>query len=73
MSEEPAGTNGLVPTPPTEGCCLNPAVFGGGGGGVRAGEAKAPMLAHRDNSFRLDLINFSAKGPHPMFSPFVVL
>lgn len=45
----------------------------GGGGGGGGGGAKAPVLAHRDNSFRLDLINFSAKGPHPMFSPFVVL
>lgn len=29
------------------------------------------LLAHRDNSFKLDFINFSEKGPHPMFFPFV--
>lgn len=37
-------------------------------------ESKAPMSSHRDSFFsRFDLINFSVKGPHPMFSPFVVL
>lgn len=28
VSEKSTGTNGLPPTPPTEGCCLNPGVFG---------------------------------------------
>lgn len=28
VSEKSTGTNGLLPAPPTEGCCLNPGVFG---------------------------------------------
>ena len=39
--------------------------------GGRSGGNRAPVLSLGDNSSWHGLINFSLKGPHPMFSPFV--
>lgn len=64
VSEKSWGTNGLMPTPPTEGCCLNPGVFG---------ELKPQCwLAETILSGLISSIS-QWRVPHPMFSPFVVL